>query len=181
MIQLVLAAGLPGDRGRSAEARSSRSTAPRTRPAPLRPGLLPANASSGLGAQLCRAGAVAGSCARGAARHSWASLPGPRPSLCSVADRAVDPFPEQVRVAVVAGVLLDHVDHDPAERELPAPVGSGDIQRRGSCAASGGSVRSTVMMASLAYRLRRWPAAGCRRRSPPPRTAPYKIRSQGPG
>ena len=40
---------------------------------------------------------------------------GPRLNLCSVTDRAVNPFPEQVRMTVVAGVLLDHVDHDPAQ------------------------------------------------------------------
>src|SRR5580704_1846830 len=42
---------------------------------------------------------------------------------------AVDAFPDQVRVAVVAGVLLDHVDVDPAEADVllhePAGVGRG--------------------------------------------------------
>jgi len=56
---------------------------------------------------------------------------GPRLLAGSVAYRAVDPLPEQVRVAVVAGVLLDHVDHDPAERELLAVLGPCGIQRRG--------------------------------------------------
>ena len=43
-------------------------------------------------------------------------------------------------------------------------------------AASGGSVRSAVMMASLAYRRRRWPAVCCCRRRPPPGIAPSRLR-----
>ena len=41
----------------------------------------------------------------------------------SVADRAIDSFAQQVGVAAVAGVLLDHVDEDPAQARVePGPV-----------------------------------------------------------
>ena len=38
----------------------------------------------------------------------------------SVADHAVDALPDEVGVAVVTGVLLDHVEVDPAQRDLLA-------------------------------------------------------------
>ena len=41
----------------------------------------------------------------------------------SVADAAVDHLPDEVGVAVVAGVLLDHVDHDPAQDSRARPGG----------------------------------------------------------
>ena len=56
----------------------------------------------------------------------------PRPSASAGALHShgpVDPLPEQVRVAAVARVLLDHVDHDPgSENSLPSrvPVTSSD-------------------------------------------------------
>ena len=55
------------------------------------------------------------------ARPGWAD------PACSgqVADRAVDALAEQVRVAVVPRVLLDHVDQDPSHRDgLSAPRGA---------------------------------------------------------
>ena len=45
-----------------------------------------------------------------AGRRGWRTR-----NLSSVADDAVDAFAEQVGVAVVAGVLLDHVLVDPAQ------------------------------------------------------------------
>ena len=38
----------------------------------------------------------------------------------SLTDAAVDPFPKQVRVAAVAGVFLNHVDQDRAQRRAAA-------------------------------------------------------------
>ena len=50
-----------------------------------------------------------------------------------LAGHAVDAFPQQIRVAVVSGVLLDHVDQDPAQRHRhpPLPVHAGHLQRGG--------------------------------------------------
>jgi hypothetical protein len=55
--------------------------------------------------------------------HSPPARPGlrrtrPLPDPELYAGGAVDAFPEQVGVAVVAGVLLDHVDVDPAEVDV---------------------------------------------------------------
>src|SRR5215469_7238074 len=64
---------------------------------------------------------------------SVTARPPPRPfqlpTACSRADRAVDPLSEKVCVAVVARVLLDHVNHDPAERVVLAFLRSGGVQR----------------------------------------------------
>src|SRR4051794_19054883 len=55
----------------------------------------------------------------------------PHPAFVSYAGRlggslpglAVDRLPDQVGMTVVAGVLLDHVQQDPAQAELPEPIG----------------------------------------------------------
>jgi hypothetical protein len=67
-----------------------------------------------------------------AAIAAAAPIPSPHSSAhqCSGTYRAVDPLPEQVRMTVVPRVLLDHMNQDPAQRELPAVLAPGDIQRR---------------------------------------------------
>src|SRR4051794_37767506 len=52
----------------------------------------------------------------------------------SLTGLAVDGLPDQVGMAVVPGVLLDHVDDDPAQAErltlAPAPLRRGGIEPR---------------------------------------------------
>jgi len=51
------------------------------------------------------------------------------PLPLSLADTAVDPFPQQVGVAAVTGVLLDHVDQNRAQRDASAiPIQALDAQ-----------------------------------------------------
>ena len=59
-------------------------------------------------------------------REGWRSAR--RRVESSVASRAVDGFTQQVGVAVVAGILLDHVQQDPADADLPATFGDHDVQ-----------------------------------------------------
>ena len=64
-------------------------------------------------------------------RGAWPGRDAPRPdthdpvvSESSVPHRAVDHLAEQVGVAVMAGLLLDHVIHDPAQARM-GTVGPG--------------------------------------------------------
>ena len=58
-------------------------------------------------------------------RDNLAEMPLP----LSLADAAVDPFPQQVGVAAVTGVLLDHVDQNRAQRDASAiPIQALDAQ-----------------------------------------------------
>jgi hypothetical protein len=58
-------------------------------------------------------------------RGNLAEMPLP----LSLADAAVDPFPQQVGVAAVTGVLLDHVDQNRAQRDASAiPIEALDAQ-----------------------------------------------------
>jgi hypothetical protein len=50
----------------------------------------------------------------------WSHLTVASPIGGSVASRAINSLPEQIGVAVVPGVLLDHVDKDPAHRNRPS-------------------------------------------------------------
>ena len=59
----------------------------------------------------------AGCCACCAQRVRPARVPG---TPLSLTDAAVDPFPKQVGVAAVAGVLLNHVDQYRAELRVTA-------------------------------------------------------------
>ena len=54
------------------------------------------------------------------------------PNRSSVAGRAVDALAEEVGVAVVAGVLLDHVHEHPAQRDVRRRGGRGGRRRRAS-------------------------------------------------
>src|SRR5690349_1052308 len=58
------------------------------------------------------------------------SRPGIRPRAWLGAGHAVQALAEQVGVAVVPGVFLDHVDQDPAEREPLATPQTPGLQRR---------------------------------------------------
>src|ERR1035437_3248838 len=49
----------------------------------------------------------------------------------SVAGRPVNAFAEQIGMAVVTGILLDHVDVDPAQRDLVSPSFEGVVQGLG--------------------------------------------------
>lgn len=58
-------------------------------------------------------------------RDNLAEMPLP----LSLADAAVDPFPQEVGVAAVTGVLLDHVDQNRAQRDASAiPIQALDAQ-----------------------------------------------------
>ena len=58
---------------------------------------------------------------RGGGGHRAESQAAQKLSLpLSLTDAAVDPFPKQVRVAAVAGVFLNHVDQDRAQRRAAA-------------------------------------------------------------
>src|SRR5262249_58638291 len=82
-----------------------------------------ANESARMRTRSPREGAGAGLRARGRLRARGS---GPRRSI---AGKPVDRLADQVGVAVVAGVLLDHVEVDPAQRDLLAlPVDEGLVQ-----------------------------------------------------
>src|SRR6185312_10038392 len=75
----------------------------------------PTAESDGIGMALWRAGIGMRGSWRGA-RRSFLG-PGSSDLAASLADASVDPFPQQVGVAAVAGVLLDHVDKHFAQRD----------------------------------------------------------------
>ena len=72
-------------------------------------------------------------------RRGYGTLPDP----VLYAGGAVDALPEQVRMAVVAGVLLDHVDVDPAEADVLLHEAAGAGQgAAGAVLAGAGDLRA---------------------------------------
>ena len=93
-----------------------------------------------------------------------------------LAGGAVDRFAQQVGVAVVPGVLLDHVDDDPAQARRPA-VGPRAAAPRDPCRRRPAPRRSAPGTARRPPATARRAAPGCRR---PPCATPSRGRRPSP-